>query len=136
MTDRIKLTFERGGQVTVTLLKEAAPETCRVVLDALPAEGELIHAITSGEEVFASGFPAKEDVAQENSTIDVKPGDIAYYDPAKSFCIFYGVGLPRSGIDETSPVNVFGKADDIEKMAEIGKRIRRQGVEKVQIEVA
>jgi hypothetical protein len=134
MTSKIKMTFERGGQVTATLLEEAAPETCQVVLKALPVEHEALHAMWAGEEIFFNGFPTEEDIGLENATADIEPGDIAYNAPFKSFCIFYGKSIPRSAVDQEIEVNVFAKADDVEELAKIGKRVRRQGIESVRIE--
>ena len=55
---KIVMTFERGGSLTATLFEDRAPETCKRVLDALPVEAEVIHAMWAGEEIFFSGFPA------------------------------------------------------------------------------
>jgi hypothetical protein len=55
---------------------------------------------------------------------------------SNSFCIFYGRAIPRGAVDEDIAVTVFGRVDDVPTMADIGQRIRREGVEKVTINKA
>lgn len=133
MATKLVLDFERGGRITCTLFEKEAPKTCKLVLDTLPVENEVIHAQWAGEEIFFNGFPAKQEMGLENATRKMTPGDIAYNAPSKSFCIFYGRSIPRKAVDAEIDVNVFARADQVEEMAAIGKRVRRQGVEKVRI---
>ena len=127
----IVMEFERGGQISATLLTDRAPKTCKAVLAALPVEAEAIHAMWAGEEIFFGAFPAKFEY--EHPTKDVKPGDLAMVPRSSSFCIFYGRSMPRKAVDQGVDVTVFGQVDDVPGMAAIGKRVRRQGVEKVRI---
>ena len=128
---KIVLEFERGGSISATLDEGRAPETCRAVLASLPVEAECIHAMWAGEEVFFSGFPGA--FRYEEPTEEVKPGALAMVPRSNSFCVFYGPAIPRGAVDEDIAVTVFGQVDDVPTMAEIGKRIRREGVEKVTI---
>ena len=128
---KIVMTFERGGSLTGTLFGDRAPETCRTVLEALPVEAEVIHAMWAGEEIFFSGFPATFEY--EAPTKDVEPGALAMVPRSSSFCIFYGQAIPRGAVDAEIDVTVFGRADDVAAMAEIGRRVRRRGVEKITI---
>ena len=128
---KIRMEFARGGVITGTLFENRAPETCKRVLEALPYTAEALHAMWAGEEIFFNGFPAKFD--PEKATIDVKPGTLAIVPGSSSFCVFYGRAIPRKAVDETVEVNVFGQVDDVVAMAEIGRRVRRQGVEKMTI---
>lgn len=128
---KIVMTFERGGSLTATLFEDRAPETCRTVLEALPVEAEVIHAMWAGEEIFFPGFPATFEY--EAPTRDVEPGTLAMVPRSSSFCIFYGRAIPRGAVDQEIDVTVFGCIDDVPAMAEIGKRIRRGGVEKITI---
>ena len=128
---KIVMEFEKGGSVSATLFEDRAPGTCRAVLDALPVEAEVVHAMWAGEEVFFGGFPAKFEY--ERPTKDVKPGDLAMVPRSSSFCIFYGRAIPRGAVDREIDVTVFGRVDDVAAMAEIGKRVRRRGVEKITI---
>ena len=133
---KIIMEFERGGRISCTLLEKEAPKTCRIVLDALPTENEILHAMWAGEEIFFDGFPAKEPIGPEHATRNVTGGDVAMVTGGKSFCIFYGRSIPRRSVDEEIDVNVFARVDQVEEMAAIGKRVRRQGVEKVRISKA
>ena len=65
-------------------------------------------ASTWGDEIY---FPIKVEVKTENSQPIVDKGDIAYWPPGDSLCIFFGL-TPSSKGDEikpASPVNVVGK---------------------------
>jgi hypothetical protein len=128
---KILMEFERGGKISATLFEDRAPKTCGSFLEALPFESDMIHAMWAGEEVFFQYFPA--DFAYENPTIKVNPGALAMVPNSSAFCIFYGRGIPRSSVDETIDVTVFGQVDDVDGMAEIGKRIRTKGVEKIRL---
>jgi len=130
----IVLEFERGGRIQATLFEDRAPETCRTVLAALPVEAEVIHAMWAGEEIFFNGFPGKFEY--EHPTTDVEPGALAMVPRSSSFCVFYGRAIPRGAVDQDIDVTVFGQVDDVPAMAEIGNRVRRQGVEKVTIRTA
>jgi hypothetical protein len=101
------------------------------VLAALPVEAEVVHAMWAGEEVFFGGFPAQFEY--ERPTQQVGPGTLAMVPRSSSFCIFYGRAIPRGAVDEEIDVTVFGKVDDVAAMAEIGRRVRRQGVEKITV---
>lgn len=128
---KIRMEFERGGVITGTLFEDQAPETCRRVLEALPHTAEAIHAMWAGEEIFFNAFPARFE--PEKATIQVMPGALAIVPGSSSFCVFYGRAIPRKAVDQTVDVNVFGQVDDVPAMAEIGKRVRRKGVEKMTI---
>jgi len=128
---RILLEFERGGRISATLDERHAPETCKAVLAALPVTAEALHAMWAGEEVFFGGFPGT--FCYEQPTGKVAPGDLAMVPRSNPFCIFYGRSIPRGAVDEEIDVTVFGRVDDVAAMAEVGKRIRRQGVEEVTI---
>jgi hypothetical protein len=133
MNKKIKMEFEKGGTIIATLFEDDAPQTCTAVLSALPYEHEMIHAMWAGQEIFFDGLPTKEDVPFENATKNINPGEVVLFATTKSFCIFYGKGIPRGAVDKEIEINVFGRVDDIEEMTKIGLRIRRQGVEKVRI---
>lgn len=126
--------FERGGRITATLFEDRAGKTCHAVLAALPVTAETIHAMWAGEEIFFGGFPGKFEYEQPTKL--VQPGDLAMVPRSSSFCIFYGRSIPRGAVDQDLDVTVFGRVDDVPAMAEIGKRVRRQGVEKITIRVA
>jgi hypothetical protein len=128
---KILIEFERGGKIAGTLFEDRAPDTCHAILKALPVDAEALHAMWAGEEIFFQRFPAQFDY--EHATQEVQPGALAMVPRSSSFCIFYGRAIPRGAVDQEIDVTVFGQVDDVEAMAEIGRRIRRQGAEKVSI---
>ena len=128
---KILLEFERGGRIPATLDEGRAPQTCNAVLAALPFQAEVIHAMWAGEEIFFSGFPGT--FRYEQPTRKVEPGDLALVPRSNSFCIFYGRSIPRGAVDEEIDVTIFGRVDDVPSMAEVARRVRRQGVERLTI---
>ena len=131
---KIVMEFQRGGRVAARLLEDRAPQTCQAVLDALPVEAEVIHAMWAGEEIFFGGFPGS--FVYEQPTRLIQPGDLAMVPRSASFCIFYGRSIPRGAVDQEIDVTVFGRVDDVQAMADIGARIRRRGAEKIVIKKA
>lgn len=128
---KIVLEFERGGRISASLDEKRAPETSKAVLAALPFQAEVIHAMWAGEEIFFSGFPGT--FHYEQPTRKVEPGDLAMVPRSNSFCIFYGRSIPRGAVDDEIDVTVFGRVDDVSAMAEVARRVRRQGVEHLTI---
>jgi len=128
---KILMEFERGGEITATLSEDRAPQTYQSVLEALPAEAEVLHAMWAGEEIFFRHFPAE--FAYEHPPQEVTPGTLAMVPRSSPFCIFYGRSIPRGAVDEEINVAIFGQVDDVEAMAGIGRRVLRQGVETVRI---
>jgi hypothetical protein len=118
---RIKIT---AGDVTAeAVLNET--RTADAIWKALPIEAS---ATTWGDEVY---FDIPVLLSQENAQEVVEKGDLGYWPPGHSFCIFFGP-TPASRGDEirpASPVNVFGK---IEGDPTIFKRVRKG--EKVLVE--
>lgn len=143
MSKHIVMEFERGGAVTATLLTDEAPKTCRTVLDALPHENLMIHAMWAGEELFFDGFPVKEYLDFENETNEITTPVLALVaNPASkkfrhskegAFCVFYGRSRPRKNVDETVDVNVFATFADTAELLTVSRRIRMEGAEKVVI---
>jgi hypothetical protein len=118
---RIKITA--GNVSAEAVLNET--KTADAIWKALPIEAS---ATTWGDEVY---FDIPVYLSQENAQEVVEKGDLGYWPPGHSFCIFFGP-TPASRGDEirpASPVNVFGK---IEGDPTIFKRVRRG--EKVLVE--
>jgi hypothetical protein len=110
------------GEVNIKLTV-SNPKTTNSILAVLPFESK---AETWGDEIYFK-IPVK--VPEENTKIVVEVGDVAYWPPGESMCIFFGP-TPASKASEPraySPVNVFGKiADDpfVFKKVKNGERIR------------
>jgi hypothetical protein len=45
--DRIRIEFEKGGVFTARLLLDAAPRTCRAIVDRLPFSCEFHQSVVS-----------------------------------------------------------------------------------------
>ena len=146
MTKSVLLKFERGGQVSAELLEEKAPQTCGVFVASLPVELTLMHAMWAGEEIFSNDFPIRSELKGENEVNEMKGGEVGLISPLVHrhlpkagfvpFCMWYGRGRARKGVDETIEVNICAMIEELETIRSIGSRIRREGAEKVRIELA
>jgi hypothetical protein len=108
MTKRIVLSFpEENVSATAELLEDSAPETCRFIWEHLPAEGQTIHGMYSGREVFILVDPPTP-VKPENLVHSPLPGDILYFyqeggifvdapDSYAEICIIYGRSVQLKG---------------------------------------
>jgi hypothetical protein len=115
MARRIELTFPASGVSAIaTLLDEDAPAVCDAMWAALavPIEGEVTHAMASGEEVMLNLPEANRrfDPARlpiQNATIHPRPGDILwtylppyymkdYRDGLWDFIVVYGQAVLAS----------------------------------------
>jgi len=124
---KIKIVFESIGEVEVELI-DKNPKTRDAILAALPIESR---ANTWGDEIY---FSTPVDVGEENSQEVVEKGDVAYWPPGRSICLFFGPTPASRGPDEirpASPVNVFGRiVGDLERLKRVRDR-ERVRVEKV-----
>jgi len=105
MVGKIRIVADPIGSVEVELL-DKNPRTLEAILKALPIESR---AMRWGDEVY---FETPVEVGLENSQEVVEVGDVAYWPPGKSVCIFFGPTPASRRPDEirpASPVNVFGK---------------------------
>ena len=100
---RIKIVSE-NIELTAEFL-DKNPKTADAVWESLPIESSVN---TWGDEIY---FSIPVEVGLEDSQEIVEMGDIGYWPPGKSFCIFFGLTpVSEEGkIKPTSPVNVFGK---------------------------
>jgi hypothetical protein len=140
---KLKIKFERGGEVFARLLEEKAPKTCNGIWSQLPIESEITHTRWSGREIYTS-VPESPSFARENQTIHTSVGEVCYWRdwtweespvPPKAIAIYYGAEMPRSH-KGSEQVNVFAQVDykDFKKLEEIGERVWLKGKEKVYIE--
>ena len=145
--EKLEIEFDDGSNVTATLLWDEAPQTCRAIVDALPAESDTLHAQWAGSELYFEDFPTDEDVPFENTTSrsedflltnKISGGVLAFYvnPDVRSFCFVYDDIIPRRKVDTQIELNVFATIDDPEKAKEIGKRSRREGPPKMTVSVA
>jgi len=124
---KIKIIFESIGEVEVELI-DKNPKTRDAILAALPIESQ---ANTWGDEIY---FPTPVNIREENSQEVVEKGDVAYWPPGRSICLFFGptpASRRANEIRPASPVNVFGKIiGDLNRLKKVrdGEKVR---VEKV-----
>jgi len=139
---KIKFTFERGGELVADLLANNAPQTIKKVLAVLPYETMVYHTRWCGREV---NFPIKslEPVSRENQTATANTGDVVYWtewetceNPPEALAIYYGAEVIRDHRGFL-PVNVFAKIspDQWPLIEEIGIRVWQKGIEKIRVEV-
>lgn len=115
---RIKILSKAVGEVVAELSEERNPKTVKAIWSALPMKAR---ANTWGDEIY---FPIGVKAKSENAQQVVEKGDIGYWPPGDSFCIFFG-RTPASVGDEiraASPVNVFGR---ILGNPEVFKRVKQ-----------
>jgi len=105
MKTKIKIYTQTSGWIEAQVDSNRNPDTAKHILEALPISGK---TQTWGKEIY---FPISVEMHEENTQVEVEIGDLAYWPPGNSFCIFFGK-TPASRGDKpaaASPVNVFGK---------------------------
>jgi hypothetical protein len=146
MTKRFRLVAPaRHVTATAELLENEAPLTCRAIWDALPFEGDLIHAMWSGPETYLPIDPSIRVPAEHQSTQPL-PGEIGYYaidgnriidwpDDMAEIAFFYARGARPSMPTGPVAVNLFARiVDNLEGFGELCRRIHREGVETLRVE--
>lgn len=137
LQQKLKLSFERGGELELEVLTDVAPKTIEVILGLLPIENIVYHSRWSGREINTEIKTGKT-VSRENQTIQTKTGDVVYWrewekvspEAAEVIAIYYGPELTRDHRG-FQPVNVFATIDPTQwkLIEEIGIRIWRKGGE-------
>jgi hypothetical protein len=145
MVKQIRIEFEKGGTFIADMLEDIAPKTCKAVWDKLPIEADAQHAQYSGHIIFLFTPTITFDELENPKWMDLFPGDVtlnvhplhklhltpAINIPIEIF-IVYGGCLPADWCGP-SPANHFAKIveGNLEELAEIGRRNRREGFEKI-----
>jgi hypothetical protein len=144
MQDEIVFRFpDEGVAASARLLQEQAPETCRAVLDALPAAGDARHGIYSGSEVYLV-LPAVVRPPREHATTLVGPGDVGFLTVDKGsgygigetyseICWFYDLDATPSMPEGPIAVNVFARLHDAGDFFAVCRRMRLEGTKRVEI---
>ena len=116
-TKKIMIEFGNVGIVEGELFDKVSPKTYEAFLKAMPFES---NANTWGEEIY---FDTPVNMTPENGKKKVEVGDIAYWPPGRSMCLFFG-RTPASTSSEpvaASPVNAIGKiTKNIELLHKVG----------------
>lgn len=103
-------------------------ETSKAIINSLPFESTINRW---GDEIY---FKTPVSLEEENSRVEVKEGEVAYWPPGKAMCIFFGPTPISSGnkILAYSPVNVFGKVVGDYKVLRKVKEGEKVRVEKLE----
>jgi len=123
MVKRIRIVTEVTGEVEAEIFEDKNPETANAIWEKLPLEAR---ANTWGDEIY---FEIPVQVGEEDAQKTVNLGDLGYWPPGNSFCIFFGPTPISRGnqIRPADPVNVFGKVNGdprVFKKVKDGDKIR------------
>jgi hypothetical protein len=146
MTRQIVIEFEKGGRFVANLMDDMAPNTCNAIWNKLPiVNAQCEHGKYSGEIFFFFTPQIRSDDLENPKWMGLYPGDILWnphflhklhLTPARKvpqeICIVYGGCLPADECGQT-PFNLFSRIveGDLEELARIGMRLRREGFEKI-----
>jgi uncharacterized protein DUF3830 len=142
--DEIVFRFlDEGVAASARLLREWAPETCRAVLDALPADGLARHGIYSGSEVYLV-LPVLLEPPREHATTIVGPGDVGFLtvetgsgygieEGYSEVCWFYDLDATPSMPEGPIAVNVFARLYDADAFFAVCRRMRLEGAKRLEI---
>ena len=144
MLDEIVFRFlDEGVAAAARLLQGQAPETCRAVLDALPAAGSARHGIYSGSEVYLV-LPVLLAPPREHATTIVGPGDVGFLTVEKGsgygieedyseVCWFYDLDATPSMPEGPIAVSVFARLYDADAFFAVCRRMRLEGAKRLEI---
>src|SRR5512133_2427078 len=105
-----KIRITGGDVVASASLNDT--DTAGAIWEALPLEAR---ANTWGDEIYFS-IPVRLETERGQEVVEV--GDLGYWEPGSTFCIFFGL-TPASRGEEVRPaseVTVFGKVDGDPKL--------------------
>ncbi len=104
-SSKIIIEFVGVGAVEGELHDKMSPKTYEAFLKKIPFKSE---ANTWGKEVY---FSTPISISSENGRKEVEVGDIGYWPPGRSMCLFFGPTPASSGSRPVaaSPVNLIGK---------------------------
>lgn len=108
MTEVVVFRSRGLGEARAEVVRDECPATADAVLRALPLKGR---ARRWGDEVY---FRVPLALPEENSRVEVRVGEVAYWPEGQCICVFFGRtpssinGEPRA----YSPVNVFARLVD------------------------
>lgn len=142
--DEIVFRFlEEGVSASARLLHEQAHETCRAVLEALPAVGLARHGMYSGSEVYLI-LPVVLEPPREHATTLVGPGDVGFLTVEKGsgygidedyseVCWFYDLDATPSMPEGPIAVNVFERLHDADAFFAVCRNMRLEGAKTLEI---
>lgn len=143
MPGEIVFRFPDEGVAASARLLEEASETCRAVVEDLPASGLARHGIYSGSEVYLV-LPTVRTLPREHATTIVRPGDVGFLTVEKGsgygieesyseICWFYDLDATPSMPEGPIAVNVFARLQDAESFFAVCRRMRLEGAKKIEV---
>jgi hypothetical protein len=125
-----------GTEIKFRLYSDEAPLTCDAFTKILPLEITLLHARTSGEEIWTPDGPELK-IAIENATVNIESGEIGIgpMHPrnkiAKCLVISYG----QAKLFDYA--NIFGQVvtADVDKLKDLGNKIWTEGKQSVYLTI-
>ena len=138
-------------KTTATLLEDEAPKTCKGIIQVLPIEGNIMHAMMSGNETLIElQGPSKVKLEPENWIFSYVPGDICYWhsfwgdgkylkdirDNAEITFIYGRHARVRDLAQRETGANLFARFDSkLDEFAKISKKTRVEGVKHITIDL-
>jgi Protein of unknown function (DUF3830) len=125
-----------GTEIKFQLYTDDAPVTCDSFIKMLPLEIILIHARTSGEELWTPDGPELK-IALENATVNIESGEIgiAPIHPRNkiSKCLVISYGQAKL----FDCANIFGQVfkEDESKLKDLGNKIWTEGKQLVKLAI-
>jgi Protein of unknown function (DUF3830) len=125
-----------GTEIKFQLYTDDAPVTCDSFIKMLPLEITLIHARTSGEELWTPDGPELK-IALENATVNIESGEIgiAPIHPRNkiSKCLVISYGQAKL----FDCANIFGQVfkEDESKLKDLGNKIWTEGKQLVKLAI-
>jgi hypothetical protein len=122
------LTTSTGIKINFKLYTDDAPVTCDAIIKILPLEITLLHARTSGEELWTPEGPELR-ISLENATVNIESGEIgiAPIHPRNkiSKCLVLSYGQAKL----FDCANIFGQVfkEDESKLKDFGNKIWTEG---------
>ena len=144
MDEEIVFRFvDENVAASARLLREQATETCRAVLEALPAAGQARHGIYSGSEVYLI-LPGVFEPPREHATTIVGPGDVAFLTVEKGsgygidetyseICWFYDLDATPSMPEGPIAVSIFARLYDADAFFGVCRDMRLEGAKRIEI---
>jgi hypothetical protein len=142
--DEIVFRFvDEGVAASARLLTDEAPQTCRAVLDALPASGTARHGIYSGSEVYLV-LPEVVRPPREHATTIVGPGDVAFltvekgsgygiHETYSEICWFYDLDATPSMPEGPIAVSVCARLYDAHAFFAVCRDMRLEGAKRIEV---
>ena len=135
--------LDEGVAASARLLEREAPETCRAVLDVLPATGLARHGIYSGSEVYFV-LPVLLAPPRKHATTIVGPGHVGFLTVEKGsgygieetyseVCWFYDLDATPSMPEGPITVNVFARLYDADTFFAVCRRMRLEGAKRLEV---